>query len=151
MNNLINPQVNSSTVNTISKYIKSQSRNKIIVYTGDHWELKPFNVGWHLSEHFHNLKESVKLPMMFSNKLFEMLQQAIYIHPEFGKILAITNVGILLEPEIKMDFSALLDSYSQNNTLFLKWPGESDTDNLYFLTKEQGIKIFIGNLSHIKI
>lgn len=137
--------------NTIVEYIRPNPRNKIIIYQSDNWGLNATNIGWHLSEYLHNLQEGDNLPMITSNTLSEIIHDARYHHPVFGNIVAITNIGILLEPALKLNFAALLDNHSQNNTLFLHWPGESDAENLYFLTKEQGIKIFIGNLSHIKI
>jgi hypothetical protein len=69
----------------------------------------------------------------------------------FGRYLSIENIGVLFEPELKLDFASLLDSYSQNNVLFVKWEGEIDAENIYFLTKEKGIKKNIKNLSHIVI
>jgi hypothetical protein len=137
--------------NTIVDYLRPNPRNKIIIYQNDNWELSATDIGWHLSAYFHNSKEGNNLPMVASKKLSEILHDARYHHPVFGNTLAITNIGILLEPALKLNFPGFLDNFSQNNSLFLHWPGESDAESLYFLAKDQGIKIHIGNLSHIKI
>jgi len=89
--------------------------------------------------------------MRVSSELDRILNAAISNHDLFGKYLSIENLGILFEPELKIDFNRLLDSYSQNNALFVKWDGEIDSENIYFLTKENGIKINIKNVSHIAI
>jgi hypothetical protein len=57
----------------------------------------------------------------------------------------------LFEPELKVDFNNLLEKYSNTNALFVKWEGVIDNENLYFLSKEKGIKININKLSHIAI
>ena len=67
----------------------------------------------------------------------------------YGKHVAISDIGILLEKELRFDFIAFLDKYSQNQTLFLKWDGEIIDNKLYFLTKKNGIEIDISDLSHI--
>jgi len=52
---------------------------------------------------------------------------------------------------LKLDFFAILDKYSRSNLLFIKWEGEIDEENLYFLSKIKGEKINIKNLSYIAI
>lgn len=87
--------------------------------------------------------------MRASAELDSLLNSNIHQHFLYGKYLSIDNIGILFEPELKIDFARLLENYSQNNILFLKWEGEIDNENIYFLTKQKGTKISIKNLSHI--
>jgi hypothetical protein len=135
----------------ITDYIKSQSRNKIIFYSQDISALQSVNVGLRLSESIYNLNEPGRIAMRVLSELDGILNAAISQHDVFGRYLSIENIGVLFEPELKLDFASLLDSYSQNNVLFVKWEGEIDAENIYFLTKEKGIKKNIKNLSHIVI
>lgn len=132
-------------------YIQSQARNKIIFYSEDISDLKSVNVGLRISENIYNFKEPGRISMRVSSELDRVLNAAISNHDLFGKYLSIENLGILFEPELKIDFNRLLDSYSQNNALFVKWDGEIDAESIYFLTKENGIKINIKNVSHIAL
>jgi hypothetical protein len=135
----------------IADYIKSQSRNKIIFYSQDISALQSLNVGLRISESIYNLNEPGRIAMRVLSELDGILNAAIYQHNVFGRYLSIENIGVLFEPELKLDFANLLDNYSQNNVFFVKWEGEIDAENIYFLTKENGIKINIKNLSHILI
>jgi hypothetical protein len=135
----------------ITDYIKSQSRNKIIFYSQDISALQSVNVGLRLSESIYNLNEPGRIAMRVLSELDGILNAAISQHDVFRRYLSIENIGVLFEPEMKLDFASLLDSYSQNNVLFVKWEGEIDAENIYFLTKEKGIKKNIKNLSHIVI
>ena len=132
-------------------YIQSQARNKIIFYSEDISDLKSVNIGLRISESIYNFKEPGRIPMRVSSELDKILHAAISNHDLFGKYLSIENLGILFGPALKIDFNRILDSYSQNNVLFVKWDGEMDVENIYFLTKENGIKINIKNVSHIAI
>jgi len=136
---------------TITDYIKSQSRNKIIFHSQDFSDLQSVNVGLRITECIYNLNEPVRIAMRVSSELDGILNAAISQHDVFGRYLSIENIGVLFESELKLDFASLLQRYSQNNTLFVKWEGEIDTENIYFLSKENGIKINIKNLSHIAI
>lgn len=142
--------MDNSKFQKISDFSKSQARNKIVFCREKIKEVFPVDLGYMLSESIFNL-EPGKLPMQVTLEIDKILQNSIVEHDRFGNILAIANLGILFEPELKINFNHLLDNYSQNNVLFIKWEGEIDDENLYFLTKEHGIKIRIKNLSHITL
>ncbi len=135
----------------ILNYATSQSRNKIIFYRDEIPGIRSLDVGLELSQAIYNMEDMEKLPMRASMELSRLFNNAISIHEMHGNYLAIENLGILFEPELKIDISRLLDINSQNNLLFIKWEGEREHDHLYFLTKKNGTKINISNLSHIAI
>ncbi len=128
--------------------MRTQSRNKIVFFRDNIPGIQQINVGFLLSEAIFNLKETDKFSLRAARVLETILQNAIWTHPLYGRILAIENIGILFEPELKIDITRLLDRYSQNNALFVQWKGQVDREHLYFLTKEHGIKTNIKNLSH---
>lgn len=89
--------------------------------------------------------------MKVTSELDKILNDSLINHSNYGRMIAISNIGILLEPNLKQDLRVILEKYSNNNTLFVKWDGEIEGDYLYFLSKEKGIKISIHELSHIAI
>jgi len=133
------------------KYLKSQSRNKIIFFKNDIPEIKTLDVGNKLSLEIKSLVSDSKVGMKSLFIIEELFSNSIEESDLYGKYLAIKNLGILFEPELKINFINLLDKYSSNNTLFVHWEGEEDNENLYFLSKEKGQKISIKNLSHITL
>jgi len=137
--------------NQISSYLKSQSRNKIVFYKDNIFDFSAIDVGNLLAQAIFNLKDESKLPMRISSELDLILKEAVIDHKCYGRILAISNIGILFEPDLKQDFNRLLDNNSNSNALFVLWPGEIDEEYIYFLTKDQGKKIDIKNLSHITL
>jgi hypothetical protein len=143
--------MDNSSAEKISAYINLQSRNQVVLHREPLPNLKSVNIGQLLSESIFSLKDSGKLSMRASLELNKILESDTFSHHTYGVCLAISNLGILFEPELKVDFVRLLDTHSQNNVLFVNWEGELESDILYFLTKENGLKINIKNLSHIKI
>lgn len=133
----------------IIEYIKSNARNKIIFHREEIPGIVPVNIGQLLSESIFNFKETSKIPMKVLIELDNIFNASLIEHDLYSKCLSIANLGILFEPGLKLDFFRLLDSYSQNNVLFVQWDGEMDSENLYFLTRGNGIKIHIKNISHI--
>lgn len=143
--------MDSQTKEQILTYLKTQSRNKIVFYKDNIFDFSALDVGHCLAQAIYNLKDERKLPMKVLSELDLILSDAITNHNTYGRILAIDNIGILFELDLKQDINILFERYSNNNVLFVKWDGEINNGNLYFLTKEKGIKINIKNLSHIII
>lgn len=135
----------------ILSFLKTQSRNKVVFYKESINDITEIDLGTELSQVLYNLYDLTKLPMKVLYELEIIMNKATIEHELFGRTLAISNLGILFEPQLKVDFCSLLEKYSNTNTLFVKWEGKIDNENLYFLSKEKGIKTNIKNLSHIAI
>ncbi|MGV0956785.1 hypothetical protein ACTS91_10260 [Empedobacter falsenii] len=108
------------------------------------------NIGKLVALELSNLDKK-KIVFKINQLLDEIIVKNKIQHKEFGETIAIENIGLLLEPELKFNVEKFLSDYSQNNTLILKWEGEIDTNQLYFLTKNDNYKIDLNNLSHIVI
>lgn len=136
---------------SLSTYLNSQSRNKIVFCKNEIAEIQSLDVGKKLSNEIVPLLSDSKVAMKSIFIIDELFSSSIIEYSSLGKYLAIKNLGILFEPELKTDFLQILDKYSSSNTFFVKWEGEIEDGILYFLTKEKGQKIDIKNLSHIVI
>lgn len=136
----------------IEKYLRQPSRNKLILLKNKKvLDLEYIDLGNYIS----NCIYKNELNYKFSNRIFTHLDELVLEsptnHKTFGNYLALYNIGILFEPELKVNVSHFLEWYSQNLILFIEWEGSLDDNYLYFLTKENGFKVAIKNLSHIVI
>lgn len=132
-------------------FLASNSRNKLIFYKENDLDIKSIDVGLKLSNQIYNLDNQSKLSFKVASELDFLMNQSMYNHKLYGRMVAISNVGILLEPELKLNINKFFDNYSLNTVLFVKWDGEVDSDFAYFVNKKNSIKIKIDNLSHIVI
>ena len=81
----------------------------------------------------------------------QLIAERATIHPELGKFIFLTNIGILFEPELSLDVELILSNLSRNILLLLDWKGEFKLPYLYFLTKNSKNRIKISNLNYISI
>lgn len=140
---------NSSNDKIIS-YLNSPSRNKIIIHRDQIEDIIPVNVGRELSNRLAGITEKNNLSFIAKQEVDELFHSSAFEHHNFGRILSITNLGILFEPELKINFNYILSKYSSDNLLLIQWPGEVEQNNLYFLSTD-GIQISIENLSYINL
>jgi hypothetical protein len=135
----------------VESYIHSQSRNKIVVFNELPPEVMPVNVGIAVAHAILPIIGDKRFALKAKSIIEDIFNSALTSHNVYGKILALSNIGILLEPELKLDIISLFDNFSRNNTLFMQCEGEINDRNLFFLTKENGIEININKLSYIAI
>ena len=122
-----------------------------MIYNNQIATIYPTDVGYLVSKVIAESTEYKKLSLKIAKTLDAIFLDSIIQHPRYGLLLAIKNLGILFEPDLKLDIYHLLEKYSRTNALFLKWSGDIDGSTLYFLSKLKGEKINIQNLSHIII
>ena len=132
----------------ILDYLKSNYRNKIIIHRNPFDILK--TIGVELLKQIEVLTTDNRFTLKAKSILDELINHSIYRHHQFGDTISIKNVGILFEPSLKFDFYSYNHNLSKTNCLFIQWDGESDKENLYFLTKSKGITINIKNLSNLQ-
>lgn len=133
----------------LSEYISSSSRNKLVFLKENVLNLKFLDVGKSFSSKILSQSEDPRLSLKSKIILDKLLLDSMNVDDVHGKYLALSNIGILFEPELKIDIINLFDTYSKGNILFVKWEGETENTNLYFTKKQNGIKIELNNISHI--
>jgi len=135
----------------INSYIKTNPRNKIIIYYEEVQFSNVVDVGKTFARILQNIKVNKHFALKAKDKLYQFLTNTIINHSDFGEVIAIKNLGILFEKELNIDFIKLVDDFSKNNCLFINWEGDYEHGKLYFLNKNSGIEINIEHLSHIKL
>jgi hypothetical protein len=135
----------------ILDYIQGYAKNKIVLHLTSFEGIKPLDVGVALSNKIVDYTKSSKLPLIADLTIEGIFNESTHVDEHYGKCLFISNIGILMEPELKLDLVKILEKHSKNHPLFVQWDGEIEGSCLYFLTREKGIKININELSHIAI
>ena len=116
----------------ISELVAQNTRNKLVFCGHSIDGISFVDVGFELS-----LRLS-KSSYDNDSALTDVLGQSFH-HDKIGTYLAITNIGILFEPELKLNIRDILDSYSKNQCLIV----QSDAELLK--------RIDLQGLSHLTI
>ena len=136
---------------TIKEYCNSSTRNKLIITSSPIEGVKFSDVGREYSEKLNLIQVDLSNSLAAKHELELLLKRFVKVHSKFGEIMALKNVGILLEPELKLDFIALIERLSKSHPLFLEWKGEMEADIIYHLRKNGGIKLKLKSLSYISL
>jgi hypothetical protein len=101
----------------ISELVAQNTRNKLVFCDHSIDELHFVDVGFELS-----LRLS-KSSYDNDSALADVLGQTLH-HDKIGSYLAVKNIGILFEPELKLNIRDILDSYSKNQCLIVQAEAE---------------------------
>lgn len=126
-------------------YLRQYTRNKIVFCADGIDGISFVNVGLVLSQ---IIQQSFGNP---DAALKNMLASSLEKNCEIGHYLALDNVGILFEPELRLDIRSLIDSYSKNQCLIIRSEAEISNDMFYWQSKDDDVRVSLSGLSYIQL
>ncbi|MBQ9636773.1 MAG: hypothetical protein IJV36_02610 [Prevotella sp.] len=121
-------------VERLQEFTKSSSRNHLEFSNGSIEGLSYFDIGLELSSFIEGILGDRRLSFRTQDKLNALLREHTLLSPIIGQYLALTNIGILFEPSLKIDVEGLFDRWSQNNVLVINIGKGAICSNRLFLT-----------------
>ena len=135
----------------VQAFIHSPSRNHLVLSNGCLDGLKYTDVGYEVGGFVEDIIGDRRLSMRVQDYITKLFREHIFQSDSLGQYLALTNVGILFEHALKLDFEAFFDRWSQNNTLFLDMGKGAVTDNHYYLIQGcmEVYSVSLASINHL--
>ena len=105
-------------------YAHSNLRHHLVVLNSEVEGLHYVNIGKVLAAALCDHADDEDLSMLAANSIADIIKSSISTHEQLGKYIALTNLPILFEPELKFDVPALLDSWSKQMLLIVNLNNE---------------------------
>ena len=119
----------------IAQFLKYQPRNKLVFTPQLDSHLYSVDVGYELSTLIHEYLDSPQLSLIAEDKLHSIIRNSTRNDDTIGEYVALSNWGILFQPELKFNLLSLLDSYSKSRTVILVNCGEGDNEDFYLIDR----------------
>ena len=129
----------------ISEFLNSEPHNRIVFC--NHAK-DAIDLGEELSMRIKPYLEHKRLSMKTKDLIDELMHASIQHNDEIGKHIAFKNLGILFEPELKINFEHFLKTYSTDFTLIIEWSGEISNNHLFFLSKMKGFRTDLKKVTY---
>lgn len=137
---------------SITQFLSAMPRYRIVVDSSVEPDTAFLDVGAELSNCLqNNAVNPDHLKMVVPDFLQQIFREHTEPHPLWGRLLRITNLGILFEPSLGLDTSNLIQRIAQNSLVIIKWTGATDDNHLFFMTEEDGYSIDLSHTNHIFI
>ncbi len=125
--------------NLIYDLLYSPSRRNHVFFTPP-INIQSLDVGHLVSTFISQNDDQSSLPL----KVIEFLDREFYGEK---RVLILDNPGILLEPQLQINFPMLLERYSRSQVLIIQWPGEIALPWIFFLSKTDGVSIDVSSVN----
>ena len=135
----------------LQAFIQSPSRNHLVLSNGCLDSLKYTDVGFEVICFIEERIGDRRLSMRVQDYITKFFSEHIVQSDSLGQYLALTNVGILFEPALKLDVEALLNRWSQNITLFIDMGKGSVVGDHYYLTQgcAETFSVSLSSINHL--
>lgn len=136
-----------ASIQDITTYLMQGTRNKIVFCKEDVEGIDFINVGKELSM----LLGDNPLEISGFETMYRQVLNRSNHSNQIGTYLAIENIGILFEPELKLDLRSVISNYSKNQCLIIKTDSSIENDKLYFIHTNDGLCVNLQGLSYKQI
>jgi hypothetical protein len=138
-------------VDRVQTFINSPSRNHLVLSSGCLEGLKYIDVGFVVSCFIEDIIGDRRLSMRVQDYITKFFREHIFQSDSLGQYLALSNVGILFEPALKLDVEVLFDRWSQDVALFIDKGKGVLADNRYYLTQgcTEVFSVPLASINHI--
>jgi hypothetical protein len=136
--------------NRILPYINEFPRNRIVISNHALRGFDYINVGYELArlaQKYEFEDSGYRLVTEFEN----MIRNSVSQLEPFGNVIALENIGFLLDERLNFSLRSFLERNSQNQLIVLNWNGEIENNEMCFLTRESGIRIDLKRLNYLRI
>lgn len=132
----------------IADYVSQTMRNRLVFCREPIPDLVFIDVGRCLAESLSH--EDLRSPMVAyaaEDYLSEFLAN-IQSDASIGKYLALTNIGILFEPDLGLNVRNIFERESIGKTLIVCSPGELSCNRFYFTSEDDGVYVDLHDLPY---
>lgn len=135
-------------IKQIAQYLAGELRHKLFFVSSQDHDINFADIGFHLSKVIENNLDNKHLSLLADEKLEELIKSNVVSNPEIGKYVAIRNIGVLFEPELKLDLRAKFDSWAKSYVLIVDAKEGIMINNTFYLASAYNSSYSI-NLSEI--
>ena len=137
----------------LKEFLSSPSRNHLVISDGCIVGFDYIDMGLEISAFIEDKISDRRLSMRVQDQLNALLRSHTCKSEEFGEYLALTNIGILFEPLLKIDLEGFLDRWSQNIILLLDVGKGHVQNNRLFLTQgcSRDYSVSLEGINYMKL
>ncbi len=138
-------------ISQIADFIRSSSRNNLILSNGEIDGLSYIDMGLEISRFIEDILSDRRLSMRTQDFINTLLKNNIGHNDTVGQYVALTNIGILFEPPLKIDIEGLFNRWSQNYILFIDMGKGIVANGRLYLTGNcsQDYSVSLETINHI--
>ena len=137
-------------MDNLKDYISTDSRHNLLFMSLRSHNITYVDIGEQLSKKLELKIESKRIAMIADDAIETIINSNLTSVTGIGNVIAITNIGILFEPKLKLDLKAKIDSWAKSFILIIDSHEGLIRDNTFYLAGDTNFKnsINLKDISH---
>jgi hypothetical protein len=111
-------------------------------------DVESVDTGAYLADALHAKVQKSNLNMYASDAIRKMIRQHTHEHPEYGRYVALSNIGILFEPALAFNLETIIEQTSKDELLIIQAKGCVANECFFFLSQQDSFSFSLKNLTY---
>ena len=86
--------------------------------------------------------------MYASDAIRKMIRQHTHEHSDYGRYVALSNIGILFEPALAFNLETIIEQTSKDELLIIQAKGCVANERFFFLSQQDDLSFSLKDLTY---
>ena len=137
--------------NILKNYLSQRPKYKLAFDLSSTLDVESVDTGIYLSNVLTSKVSKKNLDMYAGETLRAMIRLHTHDHPEYGRYVALSNIGILFEPSLAFNLETIIEQTSKDLLMIIQAKGKIDNERFYYLSPQNHLTINLKNLTYTVI
>jgi hypothetical protein len=132
----------------LASYLSKNPKYRLVFDLSSSLDVESVDTGAYLADALHAKVQKSNLNMYASDAIRKMIRQHTHEHPEYGRYVALSNIGILFEPALAFNLETIIEQTSKDELLIIQAKGCVANECFFFLSQQDNFSFSLKNLTY---
>ena len=132
----------------LASYLSKNPKYRLVFDLSSSLDVESVDTGAYLADVLHAKVQKSNLNMYASDAIRKMIRQHTHEHPEYGRYVALSNIGILFEPALAFNLETIIEQTSKDELLIIQAKGCVANECFFFLSQQDSFSFSLKNLTY---
>ena len=130
------------------KYLSKNPKYRLVFDLSSSLDVESVDTGAYLADALQSKVQKSNLNMYASDAIRKMIRQHTHEHYDYGRYVALSNIGILFEPALAFNLETIIEQTSKDELLIIQAKGCVANERFFFLSQQDNLSFSLKNLTY---
>jgi len=132
----------------LSSFLSKNPKYRLVFDLSSSLDIESVDTGIYLADALHAKAQKSNLNMYASDAIRKMIRQHTHEHPDYGRYVALRNIGILFEPALAFNLETIVEQTAKDELLVIQDKGYIANEKFFFLSQQENLSFSLKNLTY---
>lgn len=130
------------------KYLSKNPKYRLVFDLSSSLDVESVDTGAYLADALISKVQKSNLNMYASDAIRKMIRQHTHEHSDYGRYVALSNIGILFEPALAFNLETIIEQTSKDELLIIQAKGCVANERFFFLSQQDDLSFSLKDLTY---